>query len=87
MVQYDGIYLVVVICGVCLGSDEVFVCNGLDFLFFLGNKIGDIIFDLFFLGVFVVVDWVISVDIEGVNVGNLIGVILVSVDVDFYLIF
>lgn len=79
--------MVVVICGVCLGSDEVFVCNGLDFLFFLGNKIGDIIFDLFFLGVFVVVDWVISVDIEGVNVGNLIGVILVSVDVDFYLIF
>lgn len=82
--QHDGIYSVAATCGACSGSDEVFVCNGLDLLSFSGNKTGDTTFDLFFSGAPAAVDWAISVDIEGVNVGNLTGATPVSVDADSY---
>lgn len=81
---FDGIYSVNASCGSCSGSDEVFICQGLDNLSVSGSKSGDTDFNLFASGGPSLHDWVIDVEIAGNIVDTITGTTPFNVDASAY---
>ena len=81
--EFDGVYTVQATCDTCTGSDQLFVCNGLDPLTLSANKNGTE-FTLFPGGSPAAVDWAVDTLVDGNNVGSLTGITPIVIDASSY---